>query len=85
MEKLILNDGTELSGHALELDGILWMYLNATDLPTGYAYMSSPEKTRKIVAMQDGECREYAGYNHLFCIREESGGMLSAGLKADRE
>lgn len=80
-EKLVLNDGTELAGHVLETNGVLFVYLYDKTLAEGYPLLSVPEKTRVIVATRYGQEKTYTGYNHLYCIKEEYGGMLSAGLQ----
>lgn len=81
METLTLNDGTVLNGHALESDGVLWVYLDEGTLTNSFPILNDPDKTIRIHEDRYGELTDYVGYRHLFCIREEDGGMLSAGLR----
>lgn len=79
-ETLILNDGTQLNGHAIETDGTLWLYLNAGTMGDVFSLLNDPEKTKVIKASQYGAEKAYKGYKHLFCIREETT-QISAGLR----
>ena len=81
METLTLNDGTVINGHGFESDGILWLYMYDITLTAAFDALNVPAKTQKIMENQGGQTTVFSGYNHLFCIREESGGMISAGLK----
>ena len=79
-EKLTLNDGTELSGHAI-VDGLfLYVYLNNITLTASFPIMNDSGKTAKIAENQNGQITEYTGYTHLKSISEESGGRVSAVL-----
>lgn len=80
-EKLILNDGTELAGHAIEDGDVLWVYLDNMTMVTGGPLLMDPEKTKIIKADRYGEKATYIGFDHLYCISEENNGQLSAGLK----
>jgi len=84
-EKLILNDGTEFAGHAIEVNGILWVYADAMSLGEGYELLGDPAKTRIITADEYGAVTAYTAYTHLFSLQEESGGRLSAGLRKEAE
>ena len=82
MEKLILNDGTELENSHVLLSGTtLWFYLNGVTFNEAYELMSDPEKTGKIIAEYYGSVAEYDSYTDLFCLRREDDGMVSGGLK----
>ena len=81
MEKLKLNDGTEFSGHVLETDGVMYVYAETMTMAEGWLLLSDPEKTCRIEETRYGHTTIHEGWNHLFCMREEQGGMLSAGLK----
>ena len=80
-ETLKLNDGTKLGGHALLSDGTLWIYLDSSTMADAFPLLNDPEKTKRITETRWGEKTVFTGYSHLFCIREESEGMLSAGLR----
>lgn len=81
MDTLKLNDGTELAGHALETDGVMYLYIEHMSMAEGWPLLSDPEKTGRIEETRYGRTAVHTGWNHLFCMREELGGMLSAGLK----
>ena len=80
-EKLTLNDGTELEGHAIESNGVLYIYMYNITFADVFELLIVPEKTERIDMVRYGNETVFTGYNHLFCLREESGGMISAGLK----
>lgn len=80
METLTFNDGTVITGHCLESDGILFMYMYSVTLIQAFGVLSVPAKTNKIKEIRNGQETNYTGYNHLFSIREESG-MITAALK----
>ena len=82
-EKLTLNDGTELSGHA-HTDGLfLYVYLMNNTMTASFPLLNAPEKTSHITGNQYGQITEYTGYTHLKSISEESGGMVSAVLRRE--
>lgn len=81
MGTLRFNDGTEAAGHVLEANGSLFLYIDQGTIAEWYPVLSDAEKTRKILVIQFGETTKYTKWTHLFCMREEVGGMLSAGLK----
>lgn len=82
MEKLILNDGTELKNSHVQLSGtILWFYLNGVTFDEAYQLMSDTGKTEKITAEYYGSTTEYYSYSDLFCLRREDDGMITGGLK----
>ena len=81
MEKLILNDGTELPAHAILASSILWVYLDGSiTLAEAFELLINPEKTERIVAEYYGDTTVYEGYTDLFCIRREADGSINAGL-----
>ena len=82
-EKLILNDGTELSGHAF-VDGLfLYLYLNQNTLTEAFPLLNDPDKTAQVTEDRNGQITEYTGFSHLRSISEESGGMVSAVLRKE--
>ena len=80
METLTLNDGTVLAGYCSETSGKLFVYLYDQTLLSAYEYLSFPEKTVRIQENNYDAKYTYNGYNHLYCISEESGSMVSAIL-----
>ena len=80
MEKLILNNGDELSGHLLESDGRLFIYMYGISMADAFALLIEPENTKTIHWERYGEKGTVRGYKHLKAISEETGGMVSASL-----
>lgn len=80
-ETLTLNDGTVFAGHCIEVDDILWVYLDNSTLTETVENFNIPDKTCTIEFNQYGTTVTITGYTHMFCVREESGTMVSAGLK----
>lgn len=81
-EKLILNDGTELTGHMIETDSRLFVYLYEITMADAFALLNDPEKTKVIKGERYGEKQTVRGYKHLCSVSEEMGGqMISGSLK----
>lgn len=80
-EKLTLNDGTELQGHAIETEPRLFVYVWGKTLTEAFELLDDPEKTKKIVAERYGETQTVRGYKRLMSISDEGNGMISASLK----
>lgn len=80
-ETITLNDGTILNGYCIESSGILWCYMYQVSLAEAFELLIEPVKTKKINVNRNGQKTIFTGYKHLFCIREEDDGMISAGLK----
>ena len=80
-EKLTLNDGTELTGHLLETETRLFVYVWELSLAEAFELLNDPEKTKKIIADRYGETKTVKGYKHLMSISEETGGMIAGSLK----
>lgn len=80
-EKLTLNDGTELTGHMLETESRLFVYVWEKTMAEAFELLNDPERTKKIVADRYGATQTVKGYKHLVSISEEAGGMVSASLK----
>ena len=80
-EKLTLNDGTELTGHAIEANERLFVYIWGKTLAEVFELLNDPEKTKKITANRYGETQTIRGYKHLCSVSEETGGMIAASLK----
>lgn len=73
METLKLNDGTELTGHCIEDDRNLFVYLDGMTIVHGVTLFSDPEKTRIIVELNHGHQHIYEGYTELFAASHEFG------------
>ena len=80
-QKLIFNDGTEVRGHLLESGERLFLYMYGNDMAGLFALLNNAENVSAIVYEGYGERVTVRGYNHLCCISEETGGMISAVLK----
>lgn len=80
-EKLILADGTELSGHGIETETRLFLYIYEQTLKGVFDLMIDPEKIKTIRSDRYGEKGKYTGYKRLVSVSEERGGMICAVLK----
>ena len=80
-EKLTLNDGTELTGHLVENDSRLFVYVYDLTLAEVFELLNDPEKTKKIKAVRYGAEQTVRGYKHLCSVSEENNQMISAMLK----
>lgn len=81
-EKLTLNDGTELTGHLLETDSRLFLYIyGGLSIGEVFPLVNDPERTKKITAERYGQTQTVRGYKNLMSISVESNGMISAALK----
>ena len=76
-----MNDGTEISGHLTEVNGLLFLYMNGIGFAEAFELLIDPEKTKKIVSIQDKNETTVKGYKHLYTVTEEASGMITAGLK----
>lgn len=79
-EKLRFLDGSEMPGYLIPgSDGVLYLYLQGQTLAGVYPVVSDPKKTKRIWPL--GSKIYFEGYTHLFSIREEMDGTITAGLK----
>ena len=83
METLVFANGQAMTGHCLETGGKLWLYLQDISLADAFQILIAPENTQTIRALRYGKETVVTGYTHLFCVSEESGGMVNAGLKKE--
>ena len=81
METLVFANGQSFTGHCLETGGKLWLYLQDVSLADAFQTLTAPENTQTIRAMRYGKETVITGYNHLFCVSEESDGTVNAGLR----
>ena len=80
-EKLILNDGTEITGYCLKDGTQLTLYMPGKTIAEMCPYLSDQTKTVKIIHKNDGKEYTYNNFTHLFSMMEYPDGMLTAGLK----
>lgn len=80
-ETITLNNGVIINGYVLESDGVIYMYLYEISMQNAFNLLIFPQNTVRMVANRNGEVTTIEGYNHLFFVREEYGGMISAGMK----
>jgi len=83
MEILILNDGTEITGHCFEDGKNLFVYLDGLTVIQGVTLFSDPEKTKKIVAMNHGSKHTYKGYTEIYSASHEFGNCNLVMRKAN--
>jgi hypothetical protein len=82
MEKLRLNDGTELENSSAILSGDLFLYLNGVTFGGAFMMLSESRKTKKITYTQNnGEKITYEGYTKLKALRDEEDGLVTAVLR----
>ena len=83
-DRLTLNNGTELRGHARETRTGLYLYVFGKTLAEAYALLAG--NTQEIHSDENGERNTFRGYTHLKAISEEIGGMVCAVLiRAEEE
>lgn len=75
--KLILNDGTELSGYAYAA-GDLFFYLSDITMAEAFELLNNPEKT---VMITDEMGNEFEMYTDLRCITKEDNGKITGSLR----
>lgn len=81
-EKLRFLDGSEMPGYLIPgSDGTLYLYFQGQTLAGVYPVVSDPKKTKRIWPF--GSKIYFEGYTHLFSIREEMDGTITAGLKKE--
>jgi len=86
MEKLILNDGTELEkSHAHEDTNVNMLFVyteNNYTMKDVFDLLFDQEKAKKIVYnREDGQSATFRGYKRLIDVRDEGGGMITAALR----
>ena len=81
METLKLKNGQMINGHALESDGRLFLYMYDITLTDAFNALIDPNNTKVIKEDRNGIETTYRGYNHLYNVTEETGGMISAAIK----
>lgn len=75
-----LNNGTELSGNALEDDGILWVDVFGVAFADCVSDFLNAGNLQTITAEEYGAENVYDGYTHLFYAREMPNEKTSIGL-----
>ncbi len=85
MEKLRLNDGTELeNASAILMAPDLFLYVNSTTMGALFYQVNESRKTRKIVYTQNnGEKLTFEGYTKLKALRDEEDGLVTAVLRKE--
>lgn len=83
---IAFGDGTVLvNSYASEaVPGILYLYIEAQDATLRSIFdllYEQPDRTGRIVSEEYGERLEFAGYEQLFSVRQESERLITAGLK----
>ena len=75
MELLILNDGTEVTGHIMaDGEGLaIFVYLDGKTVYEGVMLFSDAEKARRITAMFHGDEHVYEGFTELWAANHEFG------------
>ena len=79
-EWITLNNWTELTGHAVEFNGQLFLYVRGTGLADVFQALIDPENVKKITAERFGVKTIYRGYKKLTAVKDEGGGLITAVL-----
>lgn len=79
-EKLILNDGTELTGHLVDADGTLFLCIFSIGLQDAFNLLIEPDNVKTIKWQKDGAKGTVKGYKTLFLIADVNG-MIDARLR----
>ena len=80
MEKLTLEKEQEIKGHLIETNGRVFLYMYEITMAQAFSLLIDPENTGTIQENRNGVEKTVTGYSHLYCISEENGGMICAGL-----
>ena len=84
LEKLTLNDGTELDNSSAILSGDLFLYIHDSDLQTVFDLLIDPENTKQIIYTQvNGTSLTYVGYKKLHAVTDEDNGLITAVLRRE--
>lgn len=83
MQKLILNDGTELEdSYAAETIDYLFLYINnGMSMLQIMMLMADPEKIVRIIYAAGDNETQYTDYTTVSSITAEHGGMISVSLR----
>lgn len=83
MQKLILNDGTELNNsYAAETIDYLFLYINnGMSMLQIMMLMANPEKICRIIYAAGDNETQYTDYTTVSSITAEHGGMISVSLR----
>ena len=80
-EKLILNDGTEISGHMIQSGNRLFLYMYEIGLEDAFNLLIDPERTKAIKYQRYSDSGTVKGYKRLMSISVElDGTMICASL-----
>lgn len=79
--KLILKDGTELEGYALETGSRLLLYIYNNTMRDVFNKLIEPGNTIVIRSEQYGTEETFRGYVVLYDIMQEIDAIICAGLK----
>lgn len=87
MEKLIMNDGTELENSSVIISGsIMFVYItNGYNIKDAFDCLYNSEATKKIIHNWNGKEKEYIGYEKLISVKDEGMGLITAMLEKAQE
>ena len=80
MESLTLNDGTVITGHLIETNERLFLYMKEITMQEAFNLLIKPENTTKIRAVRYRAETTVHGYQALYSISNENG-QICAMLK----
>lgn len=80
-DKLIFNNGTELSGYLVESTGRLFLYMRGITMREAFNMLMDPENVSSISWKRFDKEGTVTGYLKLYSITEEMNGQITAALK----
>lgn len=81
MEKLILNDGTEISGHLITVGDAVVLYMRDFGFQAAFNALVDPNNVKSIKWERNGEKGTVKGFKHLYTLTEENDTLTTAGLR----
>lgn len=87
MQKLIMNDGTELENSSVIISGsIMFVYItNGYNIKDVFDCLYNTQATKKIIYNWNGTETEYIGYEKLISVKDEGRGLITAMLEKSQE
>lgn len=79
--KLILNDGTEITGYLIVSGDKLLLYMYDFGFQNAFEALSDPENVKSIKWERNGEKGTVKGFKHLYTVTEENDTLTTAGLR----
>ena len=69
-EKLILNDGTEIQGHLIVMDNMVFLYMSNFGFEEAFYALKEPDNVEVIHWERFGKNGNVSGYTNLYALTE---------------